>query len=128
MLPVKMALAHLLALSNDQGLDGDMSMVLDKMSKGCAEFHVRQTVTNIPFSLQMALEKPSFAGSGTLCQLTIDSTISRREKEGWIAQLQRSHPSGATSIVMIPDGEILAMGSRLILAPTQAGKGNAEAY
>ncbi len=113
--------------NDDKGLDG-LEMVLDNVIKGdVRKFRLTTDKNNVPI-LESTLEK-ILPDKQRSVQLTIDSTIQYVAEQGLDEIMSRSHPTGASIIIMDPrSGEILAMASRPTFNPNEYGKGNSEAY
>jgi cell division protein FtsI (penicillin-binding protein 3)/stage V sporulation protein D (sporulation-specific penicillin-binding protein) len=112
---------------NDKGLDG-IEMVLDKEIRGdVRKFRLTTDRNNIPI-FESTLEQ-ILPDKQRSVRLTIDSTIQYVAERGLDMVVQRSHPTGASVIIMNPKtGEILAMASRPTFDPNHYGKGNSESY
>ena len=96
---------------NDHGLEG-LEMMLDDEIRGSKQtFRLQTDNHNIPV-FSSALERILPNKERSVC-LTLDSTIQYVAEKGLDGIMARSHPQGASIIVMNPKtGEILAMASR----------------
>lgn len=112
---------------NDHGLEG-LEMMLDDEIRGSKQtFRLQTDNHNIPV-FSSALERILPNKERSVC-LTLDSTIQYVAEKGLDGIMARSHPQGASIIVMNPKtGEILAMASRPTYDPNDYSKGNKEAY
>lgn len=112
---------------NDHGLEG-IEMMLDDEIRGSKQtFRLQTDNHNIPV-FSSALKRILPDKERSVC-LTLDSTIQYVAEKGLDGIMSRSHPFGASIIVMDPKtGEILAMASRPTYDPNDYSKGNKEAY
>ena len=112
---------------NDRGLEG-IEMILDNEIRGSKQsFRLQTDNKNTPvFASALKRILPDKERS---VRLTLDSTIQYVAEKELDGIMNRSHPEGASIIVMDPkSGEILAMASRPTYDLNDYSKGNKDSY